>query len=354
MSAARRSTTPIGLAEVEAAAKRIAGRVHRTPVFHSRLLDAELGCEVLAKGEHLQRVGSFKARGAFNALLSLNPVTRARGVIAVSSGNHAQAVALAASETGASAVVVMPSDSNPAKVAATEAYGAEVITEGVTPASREAVVLRLAAERGLHLVHPFDDLDVMAGQGTAALELLEEIGEPDVVLVPVGGGGLLSGTAVAVKGRSPGTRVVGVEPEVAADARDSLAAGHRVSLPAPPETAADGVRSMMVGERPFEVIRRMVDEIVTVTEDELLDTLALAWSRTKQLIEPTSALPLAALRTGAVRAGRAGVILSGGNVDATALTASLRKKEGIDAAVADKGTVEARPTPTPRGEITRG
>jgi threonine dehydratase len=225
----------------------------------------------------------------------------------------------------------MPSDANPAKVAATRAYGAEVITQGVTPASREAVVLRLAGERGLHLVHPFDDLDVMAGQGTAALELLDDVGEVDVVLVPVGGGGLISGTAAAVKGRSPATRVVGVEPAVAADARDSLAAGRRVALPAAPETVADGVRSLMVGERPFEVIRRLVDEIVTVTEDELLDTLALAWSRTKQLIEPTAALPLAALRTRAVRAGRAGVILSGGNVDATALTASLRK-EATDAA----------------------
>jgi threo-3-hydroxy-L-aspartate ammonia-lyase len=320
-----------GLAEVQAAAARIAGRVHRTPVLGSRLLDAALGCEVVAKAEHLQRVGAFKARGAFNALLSLDPATRARGVIAVSSGNHGQAVALAAAETGASAVVVMPSDANPAKVAATRFYGAEVITQGVTPATREAVVLRLAGERGLHLVHPFDDLDVMAGQGTAALELLEEVGEVDVVLVPVGGGGLISGTAAAVKGRSPATRVVGVEPAVAADARDSLAAGRRVALPAPPETIADGVRSLMVGERPFEVIRRLVDEIVTVTEDELLDTLALAWSRTKQLIEPTAALPLAALRTGVVRARRAGVILSGGNVDATALTASLRK-EATDAA----------------------
>jgi threonine dehydratase len=322
----------LGLAEVQDAAARIAGRVHRTPVLRSRLLDAELGCQVLAKAEHLQRAGAFKARGAFNALLRLDPATRARGVITVSSGNHAQAVALAAAETGASAVVVMPEDANPAKVAATRAYGAEVVTGGVSVATREAVVLRLAAERGLHLVHPFDDLDVIAGQGTAALELLEEVGELDVVMVPVGGGGLLSGTAAAVKGRSPATRVIGVEPAVAADARDSLAAGRRVSLAAPPETVADGVRSMMVGERPFELIRRLVDEIVTVTEDELLETLALAWSRTKQLIEPTAALPLAALRSGAVRARRAGVILSGGNVDATALTASLRRKEATDAA----------------------
>jgi threonine dehydratase len=323
--------TTFRLADVEAAAACIAGKVHRTPVLRSRKLDAELGCELLAKAEHLQRAGAFKARGAFNALLSLDPARRGRGVIAVSSGNHGQAVALAAAETGATAVVVMPQDANPAKVAATRAYGAEVITQGVTASSREDVVLRLAAERGLHLVHPFDDLDVMAGQGTAALELVEEVGEVDVVLVPVGGGGLISGTAAAVKGRFPATRVVGVEPAVAADARDSLAAGHRVALPAAPETIADGVRSLMVGERPFEVIRRLVDEIVTVTEDELLDTLALAWSRTKQLIEPTAALPLAALRTGAVRARRAGVILSGGNLDATALAASLRK-ETTDAA----------------------
>ncbi|HZD38417.1 MAG TPA: pyridoxal-phosphate dependent enzyme, partial [Actinomycetes bacterium] len=211
-----------GLAEIEAAAKRISGRVHRTPVLTSRLLDRELGCKVLAKAEHLQRAGAFKARGAFNALLALDQATRARGVIAVSSGNHGQAVALAAAETGGRAVVVVPAGANPAKVAATRGYGAEVISEGVTAASRETVVRRLAAERGLRLVHPFDDLDVMAGQGTAALELLEEVEGLDVVLVPVGGGGLVSGTAAAVKGRSPGTRVVGVEPAVAADARASL------------------------------------------------------------------------------------------------------------------------------------
>jgi threonine dehydratase len=312
-----------GLAEVEAAAARIAGRVRRTPVLTSRLLDRELGCQVVAKAEHLQRIGAFKARGAFNALLALDEARRARGVIAVSSGNHGQAVALAAAETGGRAVVVMPEGANPAKVAATRGYGAEVITAGVTASSREAVVRRLAEERGLHLVHPFDDLDVMAGQGTAALELLEEVGGLDVVLVPVGGGGLISGTAAAVKGRSPGTRVVGVEPASAADAQASLAAGRRVALPHAPATIADGVRSLCVGERPFEVMRRLVDEIVTVTEDELRDALAVAWSRTKQLIEPTAALPLAALRSGAVRARRAGVILTGGNLDVVPLVATL-------------------------------
>ncbi len=315
--------SPFGLAEVERAAQRIAGRVHRTPVIGSRLLDRELGCRALLKAEHLQRVGAFKARGAFNALLALDPATRAAGVVAVSSGNHAQAVALAAAETGSRAVVVMPADANPGKVAATRAYGAEVVTEGVTAETREAVVRALAAERGLHLVHPFDDPDVMAGQGTAALELLQDAPDLDLVLVAVGGGGLLAGTAAAVKGRSPATRVVGVEPATAADARASLAAGRRVRLPAVPVTVADAVRSQVVGERPFEVMRRLVDEIVTVTDAELLEALALCWSRTKQLVEPTAALPLAALRTGAAKGGRVGVILSGGNLDATALARCL-------------------------------
>jgi threonine dehydratase len=312
-----------GLAEIQAAAARIGGHVHRTPVLTSRLLDAALGAEVLCKGEHLQRGGAFKARGAFNALLSLDPATRSRGVIAVSSGNHAQAVAIAARETGTSAVVVMPEDANPAKVAATRAYGAEVVQEGVSAERREQAVRALAEARGLHLVHPFDDSDVMAGQGTAALELLEETGELDAVIVPVGGGGLLSGTAAAVKGRFPSTRVIGVEPAVAADAQASLRAGRRVSLDAVPATIADGVRTLMVGQRPFEVINTLVDDIVTVTEDELRAALALVWSRTKQLIEPTAALGIAGLLTGRVRARRAGVILSGGNVEVERLAAAL-------------------------------
>jgi threo-3-hydroxy-L-aspartate ammonia-lyase len=316
-------SSPFSVVDVERAAARIAGRVHRTPVISSRLLDQELGCRVVAKAEHLQRVGAFKARGAFNALLALDPARRQAGVLAVSSGNHGQAVALAAAETGGRAVVVMPAGSNPAKVAATRAYGAEVVTAGVTGENREELAAALAAARGLHLVHPFDDHDVMAGQGTAALELLEDAGELDLVLVPVGGGGLIAGTAAAVKGRSPKTRVVGVEPAAAADARASLAAGRRIALPAAPATIADGVRSLCLGERPFEVIRRLVDEIVTVGEAELLDALALCWSRTKQLVEPSAALPLAALRTGAVGGDRVGVVLTGGNVDAAALAACL-------------------------------
>ena len=313
----------IGLAEVRAAAERIAGRVHRTPVLASRSLDRALGCTVLAKAEHLQRGGSFKARGAFSALLALDPATLARGLVAVSSGNHAQAVALATAELGAHALIVMPSDANPGKRAATRAYGAEVLDQGVTPATRERVVREVARERGLHLVHPFDDPQVMAGQGTAALELLAEVGEVDAVLVPTGGGGLLSGTAAAVKGLAPRTRVIGVEPATAADAQASLRLGRRVTLPAVPVTIADGVRAQAVGERPFEVIRALVDDIVTVTDDDVVAALALVWSRTKQLVEPSGVLPVAALATGAVRARRVGVVLSGGNVDAARLAALL-------------------------------
>jgi len=332
-----------GVADVEEAAARIAGRVHRTPVLTSRLLDRELGCRVALKAEHLQRVGAFKARGAFNALLALDPGRRAAGVLAVSSGNHGQAVALAAAETGGRAVVVMPAGSNPAKVAGTRAYGAEVVMEGVTGDNRETFAADLAAERGLHVVHPFDDHDVMAGQGTAALELLADVPDLDLVLVPVGGGGLIAGTAAAVKGRSPATRVVGVEPAAAADAQASLRAGRRIPLPAAPSTVADGVRALCVGERPFEVIRRLVDDIVTVTDAELLDAMALCWSRTKQLIEPTAALGLAALRTGVANRGgaggsrrdgppegrpRVGVVLTGGNVDAARLAACLAPAAG--------------------------
>jgi threo-3-hydroxy-L-aspartate ammonia-lyase len=312
-----------GLADVERAAARIGGHVHRTPVLGSRLLDRELGCRVALKAEHLQRVGAFKARGAFSALLALDPATRAAGVLAVSSGNHGQAVALAAAETGGRAVVVMPAGSNPAKVAATRAYGAEVVTAGVTGENRETFAAELAEARGLRLVHPFDDHDVMAGQGTAALELLEDVPDLDLVLVPVGGGGLIAGTAAAVKGRSPATRVVGVEPAAAADAQASLRAGRRIPLAAAPATVADGVRALCVGERPFAVIRRLVDDIVTVTDDQLLDAMALVWSRTKQLVEPTAALGLAALRTGAAGGRRVGVVLTGGNLDAAALAACL-------------------------------
>jgi threo-3-hydroxy-L-aspartate ammonia-lyase len=325
-------TQPVRIDDVRAAAARIAGRVHRTPLLPSRLLDRELGVRVVLKAEHLQRTGAFKARGAFNALLTLDPATRTRGVIAVSSGNHGAAVALAAAETGTSVVVVTPEDASPAKLAAIRDYGAEVINKGVAAAEREQVVRAVAAERGLHLVHPFDDPHVIAGQGTAALELVEELAAQgeilDAVLVPTGGGGLLAGTATAVKALSPSTRVIGVEPETGADARDSLRAGHRVALPAPPATLADAVRTQQVGERPFAVMQALVDDIVTVGEQAIVDALALVWSRTKQLIEPTSALPIAALATGQATASspdaRVGVILSGGNLDTGRLAAALR------------------------------
>lgn len=294
--------------------------VHRTPVLTSGQLDQAAGARVFAKCESLQRTGSFKFRGASNAVRSL---ARATEVACHSSGNHGAALARAARDHGAVAHVVMPTSAPAVKRAAVAGYGGRIVDCEPTLAAREATLARVVAETGAVEVHPYDDDRVIAGQGTAALELLEEAPDLDLVLVPVGGGGLIAGTAAAVKGRSPGTRVVGVEPAAAADAQASLRAGRRIPLPAAPATIADGVRSLCVGERPFEVIRRLVDDIVTVTDDQLLDALALCWSRTKQLVEPTAALPLAALQTGAARGRRVGVVLTGGNVDTATLVSCL-------------------------------
>jgi threonine dehydratase len=308
----------LAAADVEAAAARIAGRVHRTPVLRCASLDAMAGAALYLKAENLQRVGAFKARGAFNALLTMNDAERERGVIAVSSGNHAQAVALAARELGVPAVIVMPSDANPAKVVATKAYGAEVVQHGVTAENRETFVRELMRERGLPLVHPYDDERVMAGQGTAGLELTEQCEPLDAVVVPVGGGGLLSGVATIVKARWPSARVIGVEPSNAADARASLHAGERVALPAVPDTVVDGVKSQCIGVRPWEVISRFVDDIVTVTDAQTIEAMELLWTRAKTVVEPAGALPLAAVLGGEVAGKRIGLILSGGNVDLVA------------------------------------
>jgi threonine dehydratase len=302
-------------ADVEAAAARIAGHVHRTPVLRCASLDALAGAALYMKAENLQRVGAFKARGAFNALLSMTPAERERGVVAVSSGNHAQAVALAARELGVPAVIVMPSDANPTKVAATKAYGAEVVQHGVTADNREAFVRELVRERGLPLVHPYDDERVMAGQGTAGLELTEQCDRLDAVVVPVGGGGLLSGVAAIVKDRWPHTRVIGVEPGAAADVRDSLRAGKRIALASAPDTIVDGVRTVCVGERPWAVIEKLVDEVVTVSDAQAIRAMELTWTRAKTVLEPAGALPLAAVLAGEVAGRRIGLVVSGGNVD---------------------------------------
>ncbi|MBV8084092.1 MAG: threonine/serine dehydratase [Chloroflexi bacterium] len=303
------------LAEIRKTAERLRPYIRLTPA-----LATDVDPQLVLKPECLQVTGSFKPRGAFNAVLGIlerQPGTR--GVIAVSSGNHAQGVALAARTFGLTAVVVMPGDANPAKVGATKALGAEVITKGVTAENRETVVRQLAEERGLALVHPFDNWDVIHGQATAALELLADRPDVRTIVTPVGGGGLISGTALAAKGLDPSIRVVGVEPDVAADAAASLRTGSRESLPGPPPTMADGVRTLAIGERNFEVMveRHLVDDIVTVSEQELANATLAAWQRLKLAVEPTGALPFAAYLSGKLGSLTAptALVLSGGNAN---------------------------------------
>lgn len=309
-----------GPGNVVRAHERIADYVHRTPVLHSRTLDAIAGASLSLKAENLQRTGSFKARGAFNALLEMPQETRARGIMTVSSGNHAQAVALAARTLGTTAVVLMPDTSTEAKREAAEAYGAEVVVRDLSM-GREGPAAELSEERGLPILHPFDNWEVMAGQGTVALELTGQIDAPDAVVVPVGGGGLISGIATVVKERWPRTRVIGVEPVTADDARRSLEAGRRVSLGREPRTVADGVRVPCLGERPWTVISRLVDDIVTVTDDQTLAAMELVWTRVKTIVEPTGALSVAAVLEGAVKGSSLACVLSGGNADFARLAA---------------------------------
>jgi threonine dehydratase len=314
---------PIGLEAIQQAAKRIAPWSHRTPVLTSKALDARCGAAVHLKCENFQRVGAFKFRGALNALLQLGEPERQAGVITHSSGNHAQALALAGKLLGIPVTVVMPRTAPAIKRAATEGYGARIVLCEPTLASREATVAAEIQRGGFVLVHPFNDWNVIAGQGTATLELLDQAGNLDVVICPVGGGGLLSGTALAIQGRSPATRVIGAEPASAADAKRSLETG--VIQPShDPQTVADGLRTAL-GERTFAVISRCVDQIVTATEAEILDALRFVWERVKIVIEPSSAVPVAALWNGQLdlRGRTVGVILSGGNIDVDPLIQSL-------------------------------
>ncbi|MEV0717072.1 pyridoxal-phosphate dependent enzyme [Asanoa sp. NPDC050611] len=301
------------LDDVRAAAARIAGVAHRTPVVRSRTLDARAGAEVFLKCENLQRIGAFKFRGAYNAVSRLSPEQLARGIAAYSSGNHAQAVALAARELGSTAVILMPADTPASKQAAVAGYGAEIQTYDRYTGDRVALGEALAAARGLALIPPYEHPDVIAGQGTAALELLADVGALDVVVAPVGGGGLIAGTATAAKGLHPGARVVGVEPVDGDDTRRSLAAGERVRIPVP-RTIADGQAADIPGELTFSVNRRLVDDIVLVTDDQIRDAMRFAFDRLKIVLEPSGATGLAAVLTGQF-AGKVGVILSGGNID---------------------------------------
>jgi len=301
------------VAEVRRAADRIRPHVRRTPT-----LSTDLDPDLRLKPECFQVTGSFKVRGAFNAVLSqMAREPRPIGVIAVSSGNHAQALALAARTVGIPALILIPEDANPAKVAATRALGAEVMQEGITFANREDRLLEVMAERGFSLVHPFDDWDVIHGQGTAALEMLED--EPGLIALatPVGGAGLLSGSAISAKSHNPAIRVIGVEPANADDAYQSWKAGTIRSLAAAPVTIADGVRTTSIGQRNFEVMftNGLVDEIVTVTEEEIAAGVRVAWARLHIAVEPTGALPLAAYLAGKLPKGPTGLILSGGNAN---------------------------------------
>lgn len=302
--------------DVRAAAARLDGIAHRTPVLTSRTLDSRVGARVFVKAECFQRGGAFKFRGAYNRIAGLAPEERARGVAAFSSGNHAQAVAIAAGLLDTRATILMPADTPAAKLEATRGYGAEVVTYDRYREDREELGRALAADRGLALVPPYEHPEVMAGQGTAALELVEEVGAVDVLVTCVGGGGLIAGCSTAVKGLHPATRVVGVEPEAGDDTRRSLAAGERVRIPVP-RTIADGLQADIPGELTFAINRERVDEMVTVSDIEILAAMAFLFDRMKVVTEPSGATAVAALLAGRVDslAGRrVGVLISGGNV----------------------------------------
>ena len=302
--------------DVEAAARRIEGHAHRTPVLRSSTADALLGAQLFFKCENFQRMGAFKFRGAFNALSKLSPAQRKTGVLAFSSGNHAQAVALSARILGLPAVILMPLDAPAAKMAATRGYGAEVITYDRFTEDRQALSERIAGERGMTLIPPYDHADVLAGQGTAAKELIDEVGPLDALFVCLGGGGLLSCCALATRALSPDCRIYGVEPEAGNDGQQSLAAGRIVRIDTP-RTIADGAQTQFLGELTFAIIRRDVTGILTATDDQLVEGMRFFAERMKMVVEPTGCLSFAGARHGGLdlRGQRVGLIVSGGNVD---------------------------------------
>ena len=302
--------------DVRAAALRLQGQAHRTPVLRSTTADRLLRAEVFFKCENLQRMGAFKFRGAFNALSRFDAAQRKAGVITFSSGNHAQAVALSARLLGIPAVILMPLDAPQAKVDATRGYGAEVILFDRYKQDREALTAELAGQRGMTLIPPYDHPDVMAGQGTAAKELFEEAGELDALLVPLGGGGLLSGSALSARALSPRCRIYGVEPEAGNDGQQSLRKGEIVDIPVP-KTLADGAQTQHLGQYTFGVIRRDVDDVLTVSDAQLVEAMRFFAERMKLVVEPTGCLGFAAAMQGGLglEGKRIGVIISGGNVD---------------------------------------
>lgn len=303
-------------ADVEAAAARIEGFAHRTPVHTSRTLNELVGAEVFVKCENFQRMGAFKFRGAFNALSKFSPEQRKAGVVAFSSGNHAQGIALSAKILGMPATIVMPHDAPEAKVAATKGYGANVVVYDRYSEDREAIGKRLADEQGLTLIPPYDHPDVLAGQGTAAKELFEEVGALDTLFVPLGGGGLLSGTALSTRALAPHCVLYGVEPEAGNDGQQSLRSGAIVHIDTP-KTIADGAQTQHLGHYTFGIIKRDVDDILTASDAQLVNAMKFFAARMKMIVEPTGCLGLAAVlgTKGSLQGKRVGVIVSGGNID---------------------------------------
>lgn len=302
--------------DIEAAAERIRGIAHRTPVLTSRTADGMAGAQLFFKCENFQRMGAFKFRGAYNAIARFTEEQRRAGVLTYSSGNHAQAIALSASLVGIKSAIIMPHDAPELKVQATKGYGGEVITYDRYKEDREEIGRRLARERGMTLIPPYDHPDVIAGQGTAAKELFEETGELDVLLVCLGGGGLLAGSAIAASALSPSCKVIGVEPELGNDGQQSLRKGEVVHI-AVPDTIADGAKVTHVGTHNFAVIQRHVDDIVTVTDAQLVATMKFFAERMKMVVEPTGCLAAAAALHGVVpiQGKKVGILISGGNVD---------------------------------------
>ena len=302
--------------DVAAAARRIDGHAHRTPVLTSRTADTELGARVFFKCENFQRMGAFKFRGAYNALARFDARQRRAGVVAFSSGNHAQAIALAAMQIGMPAVIVMPHDAPTTKVAATKGYGGIVVIYDRYREDREAIGKTLAEERGMTLIPPYDHPDVIAGQGTAAKELIEEVGALDALFVCLGGGGLLAGSALAARALAPACEVYGVEPEAGNDGQQSFRTGRIVSIETP-RTIADGAQTLHLGEHTFPIIRREVADILTASDAELVEAMRFFAERMKMIVEPTGCLGFAAARRlgkGALAGKRVGILISGGNV----------------------------------------
>jgi threo-3-hydroxy-L-aspartate ammonia-lyase len=344
---------PVTLADVRRAAAVLEGVAHRTPILTSRTLDRWAGGQLFLKAEHLQRVGAFKFRGAYHALARLGPAERRRGVVAYSSGNHAQAVALAAATLGMPATIVMPTDAPPVKLAATRGYGAEVVTYDRYTEDRVALAGSIAEARGATVLPPFDHPDVIAGQGTAALELLEEVPDLDLLVVPVGGGGLAAGSAVAGRGSRPELEIVGVEPAGRRAARDALARGEVVEVEVP-RTLLDGQQTTHIGALPLTLLQALVDRVVGVEDADALATVRTLALRCKQVVEPSGASALAAVLAGTVPAAgrRVGVVLSGGNVAppllADALGGTPQPWEGVEAGADPRSCSSSAPTSSAR------